>query len=111
MSRSAITTHVLDTAAGRPARGVETRLEARAGDGWRSLGVARTDDDGRVTNIGPERVEAGDYRLTFDAAGYFGDRDRFFPEVTVTFTVADPRQHHHVPLLLSPFAMSTYRGS
>ncbi|GAB2709930.1 hydroxyisourate hydrolase [Nocardia thraciensis] len=111
MTRSAITTHVLDTAAGHPARGVAVRLEARTGDGWRELGSGRTDDDGRVAVIGPERVDAGDYRLIFDAAGYFGDRDRFFPEVTVTFTVADPRQHHHVPLLLSPFAISTYRGS
>ncbi|MCM6777708.1 hydroxyisourate hydrolase [Nocardia sp. CDC159] len=111
MSRSAITTHVLDTAGGHPARGVAVRLEARGDDGWRELAVGRTDDDGRVGSLGPERVEAGDYRLIFDAAAYFGERDRFFPEVTVTFTVTDPRQHHHVPLLLSPFAISTYRGS
>ncbi|WP_198036957.1 hydroxyisourate hydrolase [Nocardia sp. BMG51109] len=109
--RSAITTHVLDTAAGHPARGIVVRLEFRTGEGWRELGSGRTDADGRVSDIGPAQVEAGDFRLTFDTAGYFGDRDHFFPEVTVTFTVADPRQHHHVPLLLSPFAMSTYRGS
>ncbi|RDI63736.1 hydroxyisourate hydrolase [Nocardia pseudobrasiliensis] len=111
MTRSAITTHVLDTAAGHPARGVPVRLEARDEGGWRELGSGHTDDDGRVGSLGPDRVEAGDYRLIFDAAAYYGDRDRFFPEVTVTFTVTDPRQHHHVPLLLSPFAMSTYRGS
>ncbi|MFI5778796.1 hydroxyisourate hydrolase [Nocardia sp. NPDC051570] len=111
MTRSAITTHVLDTAAGRPARGVPVRLEARDDSGWRALDSGHTDDDGRIGTLGPDRVEAGDYRLIFDAATYYGDRDRFFPEVTVTFTVTDPRQHHHVPLLLSPFAMSTYRGS
>ncbi|WP_280272179.1 hydroxyisourate hydrolase [Nocardia wallacei] len=111
MSRSAVTTHVLDTAAGHPARNVQVRLETRVGDGWQELGAARTDDDGRVSAIGPAAVEAGDYRLIFDTAGYFGDREHFFPEVVVTFTVADPAQHHHVPLLLSPFAISTYRGS
>ena len=111
MSRSAITTHVLDTAGGHPAQGVPVRLEARAQDGWRDLASGRTDDDGRCTDLGPERVEAGDYRLTFDTAAYYGDRDTFFPEVSVTFTITDPQQHHHVPLLLSPFALSTYRGS
>jgi 5-hydroxyisourate hydrolase len=111
MSRSAITTHVLDTAQGCPAQGVPVRLEARTPDGWRELGSGPTDDDGRCTDLGPERVTAGDYRLTFDTTAYYGDRDHFFPEVTVTFTVADPQQHHHVPLLLSPFTISTYRGS
>ncbi|MBF6172038.1 hydroxyisourate hydrolase [Nocardia blacklockiae] len=111
MSRSAITTHVLDTAAGRPARDMPVRLEFREPDGWRPIGDACTDADGRVSVLGPERVEVGDYRLIFDTAGYFGEREHFFPEVTVTFTVTDPAQHHHVPLLLSPFAISTYRGS
>jgi 5-hydroxyisourate hydrolase len=111
MTRSAITTHVLDTAAGRPARGVPVRLEARTPEGWRELATGRTDEDGRCVSLGPERIAAGDYRLTFDTNAYYGDRDHFFPEVTVTFTVADPQQHHHVPLLLSPFAISTYRGS
>lgn len=111
MSRSAITTHVLDTAAGRPAQGIPVRLEARTRDGWRELGSGRTDDDGRCTDLGPGRVEAGHYRLIFDTAAYYDDCDCFFPEVTVTFAVADPQQHHHVPLLMSPFAISTYRGS
>lgn len=110
MIRSAITTHVLDTAVGQPARNVWVRLETRDDDGWRELGAARTDGDGRVCAIGPATVAAGDYRLIFDTAGYFGDREHFFPEAIVTFTVADPA-HHHVPLLLSPFAISTYRGS
>lgn len=110
---SAITTHVLDTAAGRPASGVAVRLEARGETGWEPLGDAVTDSDGRVRELGPERVRAGVYRLVFDTAGYFAASaaETFFPEVTVTFTVADPDQHYHVPILLSPFAVSTYRGS
>jgi 5-hydroxyisourate hydrolase len=110
---SAITTHVLDTALGRPARGIAVRLERRDGDAWTELGAGVTDDDGRVRELGPDRTTAGPHRLVFDTAGYFArdDRDTFFPEVGITFTVADPEQHHHVPLLLSPFALSTYRGS
>lgn len=113
MTGSAITTHVLDTAAGRPAAGVAVRLEARTVDGWRELGTGITDADGRIGRLGPERATAGTHRLTFDTAGYFArdGRDCFFPEVAVTFTVADPDQHYHVPILLSPFAVSTYRGS
>lgn len=110
---SLITTHVLDTAAGRPAAGVGVVLEARTGDGWRTLGEAVTDDDGRVRSIGPDAAEPGTYRLRFRTAEYFSQdgRESFFPEVTVTFTVTDATAHHHVPLLLSPYAFSTYRGS
>ncbi|MQY20274.1 hydroxyisourate hydrolase [Nocardia macrotermitis] len=111
MTRSAITTHVLDTAEGHPARDVPVLLELRTSEGWRELATGRTDEDGRCTALGPERVEAGRYRLTFDTTAYYGDRAHFFPEVTVTFAITDPQQHHHVPLLLSPFALSTYRGS
>ncbi|HEX5403822.1 MAG TPA: hydroxyisourate hydrolase [Pseudonocardiaceae bacterium] len=106
---SAITTHVLDTAAGRPAAGVAVRLAA--GPDWHVIGDGVTDGDGRVRDIGPDAVAPGAYRLTFATAEYFGDRDCFFPEVAVTFTVTDPAVHHHVPILLSPFAFSTYRGS
>lgn len=110
---SLITTHVLDTATGRPAAGVGVVLEARTGDGWHTLGEARTDDDGRVRNIGPDTAGPGTYRLTFRTEEYFSrdGRESFFPEVTVTFTVTDATAHHHVPLLLSPYAFSTYRGS
>lgn len=110
---SAITTHVLDTAAGHPAADVAVRLEAGDGEGWRPLGTAGTDADGRVREIGPATVTAGRYRLVFATGDYFArqGRETFFPEVTVTFTVTDATQHHHVPLLLSPFAFSTYRGS
>lgn len=110
---TAITTHVLDTAAGHPAAGVAVELAVLADTGWQPLGTARTDGDGRVREIGPATAAAGRYRLTFATGAYFAlhGRETFFPEVTVTFTVAEATQHHHVPLLLSPFAFSVYRGS
>lgn len=99
-----MTTHVLDTGRGRPAAGVIVRLVA----GRRLLARGVTDGDGRVSDLGPERVEPGTYQLVFDVAAY--DAEAFFPEVALTFSVTDDR-HHHVPLLISPFACSTYRGS
>lgn len=107
---SRITTHVLDTARGRPAAGVPVRLDgpARPDGAEGLLGEALTDADGRVGTIGPERLEVGTYTLTFDVAAY--DEHSFFPRVALTFTVTDD-EHHHVPLLLAPFSYSTYRGS
>jgi 5-hydroxyisourate hydrolase len=87
---SAVTTHVLDSAAGRPAAGIPVRLEC----------------DG---DLGPQRLEPGTYRLTFDVDGHYPES--FYPEITVTFRITDPDAHHHVPILLSPFAFTTYRGS
>jgi 5-hydroxyisourate hydrolase len=109
---SAITTHVLDTALGRPAEGVPVRLES-VSEGLTTLATATTNADGRVAELGPARVPAGTYRLVFDTAAYFEatGQSGFFPEVTLTFTLADAEQHYHVPVLLSPFAYSTYRGS
>jgi 5-hydroxyisourate hydrolase len=109
---SAITTHVLDTALGRPAAGIPVRLEALTPHPV-VLAEATTDADGRVPELGPDQVEPGTFRLVFDTAAYHAGRGEagFFPEVAITFTVADPTQHHHVPVLLSPFAFSTYRGS
>ena len=98
-----LSTHVLDTARGEPAAGVNVTLEH---DGA-VLSTATTDADGRVKDFGP--VAAGRYRLVFDTAGYLGP-DAFFPSVTVEFTITTNR-HYHVPLLLSPFGYSTYRGS
>jgi 5-hydroxyisourate hydrolase len=108
---SAITTHVLDTALGEPARGVPVRLTRIVPD-QSVLAEARTDDDGRVTELGPDATEPGTYQLRFDVAAYAAATGQhcFFPEVVITFAVTDER-HHHVPLLLSPFAYSTYRGS
>jgi 5-hydroxyisourate hydrolase len=100
-----LSTHVLDAARGRPARGVPVRLERRDGGGWARVAEGRTDDDGRVRDLPPP--EKGTYRLVFDTAGH----SDFYPEVTVAFNVTDPGEHYHVPLLLSPYAYSTYRGS
>jgi 5-hydroxyisourate hydrolase len=87
-------------------------VELRAADGS-LVGEGRTDADGRVAAIGPDRLQAGDYSLRFDTAAWFAASRTagFYPEVTVTFTIADAGQHYHVPLLLNPFGYSTYRGS
>ncbi|WP_435109179.1 hydroxyisourate hydrolase [Nocardiopsis synnemataformans] len=111
---SHVTTHVLDAALGRPARGVPVRLEAADGPGaWRTVAEGRTDDDGRVPDLGPDRLPAGFHRVVFDTAAYFGATGQrgFYPEVSIVFDLADEDAHYHVPLLLSPFAYSTYRGS
>lgn len=107
---SAVTTHVLDSVRGAPADGVRVRLETADGEG---IAVTNTDSDGRVRQLGPDRLDPGDYRLVLGTGEYFARRgqDTFYPEVTITFRIANPEQHYHVPLLLSPFAYSTYRGS
>ena len=104
---SLVTTHVLDTAKGRPAAGIAVRFETADG---KPIADGRTDDDGRIRDLGPETLEPGAYRLVFDTGAYLGP-DAFFLEVTLTFRISDGGAHHHVPLLLSPFAYSTYRGS
>ncbi len=112
---SGLSTHVLDTALGRPAAGLPVRLEVSAGEGWRELARAATDADGRVARLLPEGValEAATYRLTFDTGRYLAARGGggFYPYVTIVFAVGDAGQHHHVPLLLAPYGYSTYRGS
>ena len=113
---SAITTHVLDTARGKPASGVPIVLEIATADGsWDQLGRGQTDDDGRLRTLlaeGP-RPAAGIYRLTFDTDSYFGALgiEGFYPSAQIVFRLSAPEQHYHVPLLLSPFGYSTYRGS
>ena len=104
-----ITTHVLDAAAGRPAAGMAVTLERRTDTGWEQVAARVTDVDGRVPGLADD-VAPGVHRLRFDVEGYQGP-DAFYPEVTIAFRVADAAAHHHVPLLLSPFAYSTYRGS
>ncbi|SNR64359.1 5-hydroxyisourate hydrolase [Haloechinothrix alba] len=107
-----ISTHVLDSTTGTPASGVATRLELASAAGWQHVADAVTDTDGRVGRLA-ETAESGTYRLTFDVGSYFDARGiaTFYPEVTISFRVDDPGSHYHVPLLLSPFAYSTYRGS
>jgi 5-hydroxyisourate hydrolase len=113
---SGITTHVLDTSVGKPAAGVAVRLErADADDCWETLGRAQTDADGRVRHLLPDGspMTPGVYRLTFQTASYFqrSNTPTFYPNVIVVFEVADAAAHYHVPLLISPFGYSTYRGS
>ncbi|AYG05264.1 hydroxyisourate hydrolase [Gryllotalpicola protaetiae] len=111
--RSHITTHVLDTARGRPAPRVPVRLDAFSEGQWHELGRGITDEDGRIAQLGPAQVPAGRYRVVFDTAAYFATQDliSFFPEVAVDFEVWSVEEHFHIPLLLSPFGYSTYRGS
>jgi 5-hydroxyisourate hydrolase len=110
-----LSTHVLDTSLGSPAMGITVVLETLEGADHASavIGDGITDGDGRIGSIGPERLDAGDYRLRFASGGYFAGRgvEAFYPEVVVVFTVADADQHYHVPVLLNPFGYSTYRGS
>ena len=119
---SHVTTHILDTATGRPAKGVRVTLAAASGDSVVAevpgaiIAHGVTDRDGRLA-IGPDELEPGDYTLTFLTGEYFARQDTptFYPFVTVTFIVEDAADgtspHLHVPLLLSPFGYSTYRGS
>ncbi len=103
-----VSTHVLDSVLGRPAVGVAVRL--LAGDDVVAEGV--TDADGRC-RLTEEATAAGPHRLVFDTGAWFAAQDRaaFYPEVVLAFAVQEPAEHHHVPLLLAPFAYSTYRGS
>lgn len=107
---SFVTAHVLDATAGTPARGVTVVL-SDAQD--QMVAEAVTDDDGRVTDLGPETLGSGHYRITFGTGEYFAARESatFYPFVRVDFVVDEQQAHYHVPLLLSPFAYSTYRGS
>ena len=106
-----ISTHILDTVSGEPAGDVYVRLDRRDPEGWRMIAEGRTDGDGRLRHrVPPHEWRAGGYRLFFDLEPYQGD-DGFFPEVTVAFQVHDPDRHHHVPLLLSRYGYTTYRGS
>jgi 5-hydroxyisourate hydrolase len=109
-----ITTHVLDTAAGRPGKAITVELERADGTGWQPVGAGTTDDDGRLRTLTPAGpVPAGTYRLRFHTGAYLAAHHQagFFPVVEIQFHVADGAQHYHVPLLLSPYGYSTYRGS
>jgi 5-hydroxyisourate hydrolase len=109
-----LSTHVLDTTAGRPAVEVAVHCERREGDAWRPIAHRRTDADGRVADLVPRgELTAGVHRLTFATGDWSAasGTPTFYPEVVVVFEVTEPGEHHHVPLLLSPFGYSTYRGS
>jgi len=112
----AITTHILDIARGRPAAGVPVTLERGSSpEGWQLVGSGETDADGRLRTLMPEgmAVTPGVYRLVFDTRRYLeGQGARaFFPTISIVFETVVGESHYHVPLLLSPFGYSTYRGS
>ncbi len=107
-----LSTHVLDTMRGTPAAGLEVTLSRRKADGdWSEIAQAVTDADGRVRNFSEQTLDAGDYSLCFATQQYFerSGLSAFYPEVTVVFTIEDPG-HLHVPLLLSPYGYTTYKG-
>lgn len=111
-----ISTHVLDTAQGRPAAGVAVRLERRdAPEKWTQVSSGQTDQDGRCAQLLPDAREfsGGDYRLTFETAAYFKAQgvEGLYPFVEITFQARDDEAHFHIPLLLSPNGYTTYRGS
>jgi 5-hydroxyisourate hydrolase len=109
-----ISTHVLDTMRGSPAAGLGVTLLKREPDGgWEVIGRAQTDADGRARELTDDELEAGTYRLDFDTQPYFerSGLSAFYPEVSVTFNLEDPAGHLHVPLLLSLYGYTTYKGT
>jgi 5-hydroxyisourate hydrolase len=111
-----LSTHVLDATTGRPAAGVQVLLERSGDGGWLVADQGQTDADGRLRladDTGSAEFEPGVYRIAFATGAYFRARGvaSFYPEVTITFEMTGRDEHYHVPLLLSPFAYSTYRGS
>ena len=106
---SHVTTHVLDAALGRPAPGIAVALFA----GAELVAEGVTDSDGRIGALGPDTLPLGEYRIVFETGAYFAasGTDTFYPRVSIDFELTDATAHYHVPLLLSPFAFSTYRGS
>lgn len=112
--RGPITTHILDVSLGKPAQGIECRLEKlKSNNTWEELGKAVTNQDGRIEQFAEFTLEAGTYRIEFLVKPYFAKRNlaAFYPVVSVAFEIHEKSAHYHVPLLLSPFGYSTYRGS
>lgn len=112
---STITTHILDTARGTPAKDVEIMLFRQCDQGWQTIGSGITDSDGRVKELCKDfpNLSAGTYKIHFDTKTYFlaNGETLFYPYAEVVFTIDKSDQHYHIPLLLSPFSYSTYRGS
>lgn len=105
-----ITTHVLDTAKGCPAANIGVSLEYLNQGSWQTVASGTTDTDGRIMDWMDNTALVGEYRITFATAAYHLNKG-FFPSVSINFTIDNPDQHYHVPLLLSRFSYSTYRGS
>jgi 5-hydroxyisourate hydrolase len=119
-TRSPITTHILDLNSGTAAAKIPVRLEILSGPNpvqgqWKTLGQASTGEDGRIESLLPagSKAEAGTYRMTFETEDFFKAKGitPFYPSVVVTFRLDDSSRHHHIPLLLSPYGYSTYRGT
>jgi len=111
---SPITTHVLDTTAGEPAVGMRLSLFIQQAQEWQLLAEGITNQDGRVVDwLASRELAPGDYRLVFATGAWYQQRDQtsFYPQVQIEFSVTEDRQHYHVPLLISPYGYSTYRGS
>lgn len=110
-----ISTHILDISIGKPGSDVEVTLEYQTDAGWKQLAKTRTNSDGRAADIGVDggSLKTGIYQLRFDTGQYWKKRNisGFFPHVVLAFEVTDSNEHYHVPLLLSPYSYSTYRGS
>jgi 5-hydroxyisourate hydrolase len=104
-----ISTHILDTTKGQPAAGVTVSLEKRTKGEWSELGSEKTNPDGRI--VFNNAFEEGDFRLTFKIEEYFKGQDSFFLDTQIAFKVKDAKRKYHVPILLNPFGLSTYRGS
>ena len=111
---SQVTTHVLDTAAGKPGRNISVRLMHKANDAWDTIAQGITDNDGRIADLLPpgKTLVAGTYKMIFETGHYYSEKNikTFYPRVEILFTFSDD-SHYHVPLLISPFGYSTYRGS
>jgi 5-hydroxyisourate hydrolase len=111
---STLSTHVLDAALGRPARGIDVTLERVTEDRMRIIGGGTTSAEGDISSLVTQaNLAPGVYRLRFDSEGYFAatGRETFYPEIVIHFRVGAATAHYHVQLLLSPFGYSTYRGS
>lgn len=110
--KSPITTHVLDTANGHPASGIKVTLEIEENNSWKVLASGKTNDDGRISDLLPagEPAKKGKYRVTFEVGDYFTDHN-FYSDVPIIFHLNNPDEHYHIPLLLSPYGYTTYRGS
>jgi 5-hydroxyisourate hydrolase len=112
---SQITTHILDIARGAPASKVPITLSRWEANSWHIIGSGVTDNDGRISNLCESKMilDAGTYQMHFDTAVYFNAMSDpvFYPWADVAFNIDDSGQHYHIPLLLSPFGHSTYRGS
>jgi 5-hydroxyisourate hydrolase len=109
-----LSTHILDTALGRPAAGVPLTLSASSHNAWHIIGHGTTDADGRCkTLLGERPLEAATYKIHFDTATYYATQNLtgLYPFVEIAFTITDPDQHYHIPLLLTANGYTTYRGS